>query len=54
MDVAAGIGIWISAVGAVLATVGAFLSYQANAFESRTSGATGRPQPDRELPPTSA
>ena len=54
VDSSRGIGIWFSAVGAVLATVGAFLTYQANAFESRTSGATGRPQPDRELPPTSA
>jgi hypothetical protein len=52
VDVSRGIGIWLSAIGAILGTVGAFLTYQANAFDSRTSGPLGNPQPDRELPPT--
>lgn len=53
-DSSRGIGLWLSALGAVLAAVGAFLTYQANAFDSRVPGSTGPPQPDRELPPTSA
>ena len=53
VDVSRGIGLWISALGAILATVGAFLTYQSEAFDSRTSlGSGGRPLPDRELPPT--
>ena len=52
-DVSRGIGLWLSALGAILAAVGAFLTYQANAFDSRITMPAGRPQPDRELPPTS-
>ena len=52
VDVSRGIGIWVSALGAVIAAVGAFLTYQAVSFDSRTPGTAGRPQPDRELPPS--
>jgi hypothetical protein len=57
VDSSRGIGIWVSALGAIVAAVGAFLTYQAESFDSRTSlaGGTGpspRPLPDRELPPT--
>jgi hypothetical protein len=52
-EVSRGIGIWVSALGGVVATAGAFLTYQAEAFDSRTTlGSGGRPQPDRELPPS--
>jgi hypothetical protein len=49
VDVSRGIGIWMSAVGALIATVGAFLAF-------RTPGqaykpVTGGPQPEREIPP---
>lgn len=53
VDSSRGIGLWIAAVGAIVAAVGAFLTYQAQAFDSRTSLSNGRPPlPDRELPPT--
>lgn len=51
VDSSRGIGIWFSALGALIATVGAFLTYQAISFDNRVPGAT-RPEPDRELPPS--
>ena len=55
VDSSRGIGLWTSALGAILAAVGAFLTYQAESFDSRTSlSSGGRPQPDRELPPTAS
>ena len=54
VDSSRGIGLWFSAVGAILAAVGAFLTYQANAFDSRTSIPDGTARPDREIPPTTA
>jgi hypothetical protein len=55
VDSSRGIGLWVSALGAILAAVGAFLTYQAESFDSRTSlSSGGRPQPDRELPPTAS
>lgn len=55
VDSSRGIGLWVSALGAILAAVGAFLTYQAESFDSRTSlSSGGRSQPDRELPPTAS
>ena len=55
VEVSRGIGLWVSALGAILAAVGAFLTYQAESFDSRTGlSSGGRPQPDRELPPTAS
>ena len=64
VDVSRGIGLWLSAVGSIIATVGAFLTYQANAFDSRItttgSGAggarrdaagTGLARPEADRPP---
>lgn len=52
-DVSRGIGLWLSAAGALVAAVGAFLSYQAGAFEKRitTPSNPPPPRPDREIPP---
>lgn len=53
VDVSRGIGLWVSTLGAILSAVGAFLTYQAESFSSNTNlSSGGRPQPDRELPPT--
>lgn len=51
-DVSRGIGLWLTAVGAIVAAVGAFLTYQAGAFDSRITTTPGRAsRPDREIPP---
>ena len=57
LDYSRGIGLWVSLIGAIVAAVGAFLTYQAESFDSRTSlagssGPSPRPLPERELPPT--
>lgn len=53
VDSSRGIGLWISAVGAVVAAVGSFLTYQGESFDSRTNlGSPARPTTDRELPPS--
>jgi len=50
-DVSRGIGLWLSAVGAIVATAGAFLAYQAGAFDSRITTPASPSKPDREIPP---
>jgi len=54
VDVSRGIGLWLSAVGSIIAAAGAFLTYQANSFDSRTSNPGAAPRPDREIPPTTS
>ncbi len=54
VDSSRGIGLWLSAVGSIVAAVGAFLTYQANSFDSRTSNPGAAPRPDREIPPTTS
>lgn len=61
--VSRGIGLWLSAAGSIVATVGAFLTYQATAFDSRVtttapargsgqdSAGTGLVRPDDDPPP---
>jgi len=51
VDVSRGIGLWLSAVGAIVATAGAFLAYQAGAFDSRITTPASPSKPDREIPP---
>jgi len=53
-DVSRGIGLWFTALGSIIAAVGAFLTYQANSFDSRTSNPGAAPRPDREIPPTTS
>ena len=54
VDSSRGIGLWFSALGAIIAAAGAFLTYQANSFDSRTSNPGAAPRPDREIPPTTS
>ena len=54
VDSSRGIGLWLSAVGSIIAAAGAFLTYQANSFDSRTSNPGAAPRPDREIPPTTS
>lgn len=49
--VSRGIGVWVSAVGSIIATVGAFLTYQASAFDSRITTTPG-PAAGRDGPGT--
>ena len=51
VDVSRGIGIWMSALGALVAFVGAFIGFRNTGLETEYPPVTGRPRPDREIPP---
>jgi hypothetical protein len=46
-----GWGIWISALGALVAFVGAFIGFRNLGLETAYKPVTGRSRPDREIPP---
>lgn len=50
-DVSRGIGIWMSALGALLAFVGAFLGFRNTGLAADYQPVTGGPPPDRQIPP---
>ena len=50
-DVSRGIGIWMSALGALVAFVGAFIGFRNTGLEAEYTPVSGRPTPDREIPP---
>jgi hypothetical protein len=49
-DVSRGIGIWMSALGAVVAVVGGFIGFRNTGIDTQYQPVTGR-RPDREIPP---
>ena len=49
-DVSRGIGIWMSALGAFIALVGAFIGFRNTGLETEYQPVAGRPA-DREIPP---
>jgi hypothetical protein len=51
VDVSRGIGIWISALGALIATVGAFIAFRNTGLDKEYKPVAGGPGPDREIPP---
>lgn len=51
VDVSRGIGIWMSALGALVAFVGAFIGFRNTGLEAEYTPVSGRPTPDREIPP---
>jgi hypothetical protein len=51
VDVSRGIGIWMSALGALVATVGAFLGFRNTGLDHEYKPVTGGPRPEREIPP---
>ena len=51
VDVSRGIGIWMSAVGALVATVGAFIGFRNTGLDHEYKPVTGGPRPEREIPP---
>jgi hypothetical protein len=52
LDVSRGIGIWVSALGALIAFVGAFIGFRNTGLETEYKPVVGRSQPDREIPPS--
>jgi hypothetical protein len=50
-DVSRGIGIWMSALGALVAMVGAFISFRNTGLETEYKPVVGQPPQDREIPP---
>ncbi len=46
-----GIGIWMSALGALIATVGAFIDFRNTGLDEEYKPVAGGPRPDREIPP---
>jgi hypothetical protein len=50
LDVSRGIGIWMSALGALVALVGAFIGFRNTGLETEYHPVVG-PRPDREIPP---
>jgi hypothetical protein len=52
VDVSRGIGIWISALGALIAFVGAFIGFRNTGLEAEYKPVVGRSQPDRQIPPS--
>ena len=51
VDVSRGIGIWMSALGALVALVGAFIGFRNTGLDTEYKPVTGRQRPDREIPP---
>jgi hypothetical protein len=51
VDVSRGIGIWMSALGALIAAVGAFIGFRNTGLDQEYKPAAGGPRPDREIPP---
>ncbi len=51
VDVSRGIGIWMSALGALVALVGAFIGFRNTGLETEYQPVVGRPRPDPEIPP---
>jgi hypothetical protein len=51
VDVSRGIGIWMSALGALVAFVGAFIGFRNTGLDTEYAPVTGRPRSDREIPP---
>jgi hypothetical protein len=54
VDVSRGVGIWISALGALVAAVGAFIGFRDTGLDTENRPGSGRPLPDREIPPSTA
>lgn len=54
VDVSRGIGLWISSLGALVATAGAFVGFRNYGLETEYKPVGGGPLPDREIPPTSS
>ena len=50
-DVSRGIGIWMSALGALVAFVGAFIGFRNTGLDTEYTPVKGRPAADREIPP---
>jgi hypothetical protein len=46
-----GIGIWLSAAGALVATVGAFIGFRNSTLDREYKPVVGGPRPEREIPP---
>ncbi|MGH9136459.1 MAG: hypothetical protein ACRD0G_05340 [Acidimicrobiales bacterium] len=53
-DVSRGLGVWMSALGGLVAVVGAFIGFRNEGLDTEYKPASGRPQPDREIPPTTS
>ncbi len=51
VDVSRGIGIWMSALGALVALVGAFIGFRNTGLETEYKPVAGAPPADREIPP---
>ncbi len=51
VDVSRGIGIWMSALGGLVAFVGAFIGFRNTGLDTEYAPVAGQPQPDREIPP---
>ena len=51
VDVSRGIGIWMSALGALVAFVGAFIGFRNTGLDTEYEPVAGGPRPDREIPP---
>jgi hypothetical protein len=52
VDVSRGIGIWMSALGALIATAGAFIGFRNTGLDQEYKPVAGGPPPDREIPPS--
>ena len=51
VDVSRGIGIWMSALGALVALVGAFIGFRNTGLETEYKPVAGAATADREIPP---
>jgi hypothetical protein len=51
VDVSRGIGIWMCTLGALIAFVGAFISFRNTGLETEYKPVVGQPPQDREIPP---
>ena len=51
VDVSRGVGIWMCALGALVATAGAFIGFRNTGLEQEYTPVPGGPRPDREIPP---
>ncbi len=51
VDVSRGIGIWMSALGALIAFVGAFIGFRNTGLDTEYKPVAGGPRPEREIQP---